>query len=181
VVAEEVRNLALRSKEAARKTEVLIVESVQLAQGGETISKEVGSSLDEIVSAVTRVSSIVADIATASDEQARGIEQVNKAVAQMDQVTQQNAANSEQSASAAEELSAQAQELSELVGRFRLEGDGHAAGRPAMRARPKANAIVVKGSRARDAAPRAALPPKLRAPTAQRAAPIDGDAAFRDF
>jgi methyl-accepting chemotaxis protein len=181
VVAEEVRNLALRSKEAARKTEVLIVESVQLAQGGETISKEVGSSLEQIVGAVSSVSSIVADIATASEEQARGIEQVNKAVAQMDQVTQQNAANSEESASASEELSAQAQELSELVGRFQLEGDGQASGRSAQRARPKAAAIVVKSSRARDTAPKAALPPKLRAAAVSRAAPIDGDAAFRDF
>jgi methyl-accepting chemotaxis protein len=181
VVAEEVRNLALRSKEAARKTEVLIVESVQLAQGGETISKEVGSSLDEIVSAVTRVSSIVADIATASDEQARGIEQVNKAVAQMDQVTQQNAANSEQSASAAEELSAQAQELSELVGRFKLDAQGRGVARPIARAQQRMPpALVHGGPRAKDGAARA------KPAFAAKSAPIsvhndDGDAAFREF
>jgi methyl-accepting chemotaxis protein len=184
VVAEEVRNLALRSKEAARKTEVLIVESVQLAQGGETISNEVGQSLDEIVGAVTSVSAIVADIAQASDEQARGIEQVNKAVAQMDQVTQQNAANSEQSASAAEELAAQAQELTELVGRFQL--DGRAGVHVAVRAKP--SAVVVKTSRARDAAlPHAhksppALPAKPRAkPVVSPPPAVDADAAFREF
>jgi methyl-accepting chemotaxis protein len=122
VVAEEVRNLALRSKEAAHKTEALIKESVELAQQGGSISGSVAKTLDEIVGSVGRVTTIVATIATASDEQTRGIDQVNKAIGSMDQTTQQNAANSEESASAAEELSAQAQELLSLVAQYRLSG-----------------------------------------------------------
>jgi methyl-accepting chemotaxis protein len=123
VVAEEVRSLALRSKEAARRTEQLIVASVGLAHDGEALSKEVGDSLDRGVGVVSRVSALIGDISTASDQQARGVTQVNQAVAQMDTVVQQNAANSEESAAAAEELSAQAQALAELVRRFRLETD----------------------------------------------------------
>jgi methyl-accepting chemotaxis protein len=152
VVAEEVRNLALRCKEAARKTEQLIVQSVQLARDGEATSKEVGQSLEQIASSITQVSTIVADIAQASEEQARGIEQVNRAVAQMDQVTQQNAANSEESASAAEELSAQAQELAGLVAQFQLS-DGSGRRSPS---RPKGPALVARVSHAHDALARPA-------------------------
>ncbi|MBX7197030.1 MAG: chemotaxis protein, partial [Sandaracinaceae bacterium] len=121
VVAEEVRNLAARCKEAARRTEGLIGESVALTESGEGISRSVAKTLEEIVGAITSVSSIVSEIATASDEQTRGIEQVTRAVGQMDEVTQQNAASSEESASAAQELAAQAQELTALVSRFQLD------------------------------------------------------------
>ncbi len=120
VVAEEVRTLAIRSKEAAKKTELLIQESVSLSRDGETVTQQVGEHLDQIVDSVRKVTDLVAEIAQASVEQSRGIDQVNKAVAQMEQVTQQNSANSEESASAAEELSSQAEELAAMVARFRL-------------------------------------------------------------
>jgi methyl-accepting chemotaxis protein len=121
VVAEEVRSLALRSKEAAKKTEALIHQSVQLAHEGGTVAARVTENLGSIVSSVSRVSTLISSIATASEEQARGVEQVNRAVSQMDQVTQQNAANAEQSSSAAQELSSQARRLADLVGRFKVD------------------------------------------------------------
>ena len=119
VVAEEVRTLALRSKEAALKTQALISDSVSLAKQGQRLSGGVKRSLDGVVSSVEQVAQYVARIAHASAEQAHGIEQINKAVSEIDRVTQQNAANSEQSASASEQLSAQARELTTMVARFR--------------------------------------------------------------
>jgi methyl-accepting chemotaxis protein len=121
VVAEEVRSLALRSKEAATRTEALIRESVNQANAGETTSREVGGRLAEIQAAIARVSEIVAGIAAASAEQATGIGRVARAVSEMDKVTQQNAASAEESSSAAAELQGQAQGLETLVGSFRLE------------------------------------------------------------
>ncbi len=121
VVAEEVRSLALRSKEAALKTEELIRQSVKEAEEGAITSKHVNGKLSEIAKSISKVSDIVAEIAATSNEQAAGIEQVTKAVAQMDKVTQQNAASSEESSSAAEELSSQAEELAAMVGSFQLE------------------------------------------------------------
>jgi methyl-accepting chemotaxis protein len=121
VVAEEVRSLALRSKEAAKKTEDLIKMSVGHAENGQLISSEVAGSLSEIVSAASKVNDIVSEIAVASQEQSRGIEQVNLAVSEMDKVVQVSAANAEESSSAAEELSSQTEELTGLVSRFQLE------------------------------------------------------------
>ena len=133
VVAEEVRSLALRSKEAAMKTEGLIRESVRQAGEGEATSREVAGKLAEIVTGIGKVSGLVSEIATAAKAQSGGIDQVSRAVGEMDKVTQQNAASAEQSSSAATELSSQAEELAALVGGFQLErrarlSDGSAPG-----------------------------------------------------
>jgi methyl-accepting chemotaxis protein len=69
VVAEEVRSLALRSKEAAMKTEVLIKESVRQAEEGEVTAKGVSTKLGEIVTGVTKVTDIVAEISASAKEQ----------------------------------------------------------------------------------------------------------------
>jgi len=122
VVAEEVRSLALRSKEAANKTEELIRQSVREAGEGEVTAKKVNGKLSEIVASVSKVTDIVAEISATAREQAAGIDQVNKAMSQMNTVTQQNAASSEESSSAAAELSGQAEQLAAMVGLFQLDG-----------------------------------------------------------
>ena len=124
VVAEEVRSLALRSKEAATKTEALIRESVRQAAEGGTTSAHVASKLGEISQAVEKVTAIVGEIAAAAKEQAASIDQVNGAVGEMDKVTQQNAASAEESSSAASELNGQAEELSAMVAGFQLARGG---------------------------------------------------------
>ncbi|BDG10317.1 methyl-accepting chemotaxis protein [Anaeromyxobacter paludicola] len=120
VVAEEVRSLALRSKEAAQKTEALIQQSVKQATQGAETSRHVSAKLGEIVGGIGKVTDIVAEIAAGAKEQSAGIEQLHKAVSEMDKVTQQNAASSEESSSAASELSGQSEELAAMVGAFRL-------------------------------------------------------------
>ena len=120
VVAEEVRSLALRSKEAAMKTEELIKESVRQAGEGETTSREMAGKLSEILEGIEKVSGIVNEISASAKEQSAGVDQINRAVADMNKVTQQNAANSEESSSAAAELSSQSEELAAMVSSFQL-------------------------------------------------------------
>ena len=127
VVAEEVRSLALRSKDAANKTEELIRQSVKEAGEGEVTARQVAAQLSAIVTSIGKVTDIVAEIAASSKEQSAGIDQVNMAVADVDKVTQQNAASSEESSSAASELSGQARRLEEMVGAFQLSRDTEGA------------------------------------------------------
>ena len=124
VVAEEVRSLALRSKEAAQKTEALIKESVRQAESGEVTAQAVSTKLGEIAAAVGQVSDLVGEIASAAREQSAGFAQVSGAVTEMDKVTQQNAASAEQSSSAASQLSGQSEELASMIGSFQLERSG---------------------------------------------------------
>jgi len=127
VVAGEVRNLASRSAQAAKEIKVLIDESVSRVKHGSVLVENSGSTMQDIVRSVTRVTDIMGEIASASDEQSRGIEQVTQAVTQMDQVTQQNAALVEESASAATALEEQAITLADAVAVFRLADDNFVA------------------------------------------------------
>ncbi|HGJ65983.1 TPA: methyl-accepting chemotaxis protein [bacterium] len=125
VVAEEVRNLAQRSASAAKNTSDLIQQATENADDGVRISGEVAKTFAEIAQNINKVNDLIAEISAASTEQSQGIGQINTAVADMDKLTQSNAANSEQSASAAQELSAQVSELRSMIGRFRMNGNGH--------------------------------------------------------
>jgi len=125
VVASEVRSLARRSAEAAREIKALIGASVDSVESGSRLVKDAGTTMDEIVSSVRRVSDIVAEITAATSEQRDGIGQVNHAVTQLDQMTQQNAALVEESAAAAESMREQAERLNEVVAAFKLGHDGN--------------------------------------------------------
>jgi methyl-accepting chemotaxis protein len=178
VVAEEVRALALRSKEAATKTEALIRDSVKEANEGEATSKQVSGKLSQIVTAIAKVSDIVADIAASAKEQSTGIEQIHAAVDQMGQVTQQNAANSEESSSASAELSGQSEELAAMVGSFTLEREVARSIAPAARAtaakapKPAARASGMAGGKNRKNGSH---------PDPEQPIPLSAPAAFRDF
>ncbi|SMG23511.1 HAMP domain-containing methyl-accepting chemotaxis protein [Dethiosulfovibrio salsuginis] len=115
VVAEEVRNLAQRSAQAAKDTASIIETNIELSQAGVAVAEKVKTSLEEISTGSRKVSELVDEITAASQEQAQGIEQINKAILQMDQVTQNTASNAEESASASEELNAQAESMNEAV------------------------------------------------------------------
>ncbi len=136
VVAEEVRSLALRSKQAATRTESLIRESVRHAGEGEATSGDVSRRLGEIVGSVGNVTAIVDEIASAAQEQTRGIATVTGSIGEMERVTQQNAASAEESSAAAAALSAQAEELSAMVASFSLASDEGEAPSPGGRRPP---------------------------------------------
>jgi methyl-accepting chemotaxis protein len=120
VVAGEVRNLAQRSAEAAREIKTLITTSVERVAAGAEQANQAGSTMQEIVSAISRVNDIIGEISSASREQTAGIAQVADAVNQMDQGTQSNAALVEETAAAAESLSNQASQLAESVAAFKV-------------------------------------------------------------
>jgi methyl-accepting chemotaxis protein len=121
VVASEVRSLAQRSAAAAKEIKGLIDDSVGKVKAGSKLVGEAGTTMNELVDSVKRVTDIMAEIMAASQEQSSGIEQVNQAIAQMDQVTQQNASLVEEAAAAAESMQDQASKLSQVVGAFRLD------------------------------------------------------------
>ena len=154
VVATEVRNLAQRSAAAAREIKALIGDSVDKVGAGNRLVLDAGSTMDEVVASVRRVTDIMGEITAASQEQSAGIAQVNEAISQMDAVTQQNAALVEEAAAAAESLQDQAGTLSHVVGVFRLGDMGAAA--PVARIAAAA-AAPRRAALARPAPQRAAL------------------------
>ncbi len=142
VVAAEVRNLAQRSAAAAKEIKTLIGDSVEKVEGGTKLVDEAGKTMEEIVTAVKRVTDIMSEISAASIEQSSGIEQVNQAITQMDEVTQQNAALVEEAAAAAESLEEQAQNLLESVSIFKLAGTSGGAMTKRVASHPASAPII---------------------------------------
>ena len=158
VVASEVRSLAGRSAEAAKEIKSLITESVNRVEAGSALVDQAGTTMQEVVGSIRRVTDIVGEISAASSEQSAGVTQVGEAVTQMDQVTQQNAALVEEMAAAASSLRSQAADLVNTVAVFKLGAHGsNISMRPAA---PQAAAAAAP-------APRPAL--RTAAPAAQRA------------
>ena len=136
VVAAEVRNLAQRSASAAHEIKTLIGNSVERVDVGAKLVNEAGSTMQEIVSSVKRVTDIMAEISHASAEQTAGIEQVNQAIGQMDEVTQQNSALVEQATAASAALNDEAVALAKVVSVFTLAKEEKAGVAPLRRTQP---------------------------------------------
>jgi len=128
VVAEEVRNLAMRAADAAKNTSGLIEGTVKKIKDGSDLVTTTNEAFTEVATSASKVGELVGEIAAASNEQAQGIDQVNKAVAEMDKVIQQNASNAEEAASASEEMNAQAEQMKGVVGELIALVGGSAKG-----------------------------------------------------
>lgn len=115
VVATEVRNLALRSGEAAKETAQAIDKTVRRIGEGVDLVAKTQQRYRQVTENVTRVSELVSEIAAASDEQFQGIDGINKAVSAIDELTRANAEDAQNFAYVSEDMEKQAVEIDEMV------------------------------------------------------------------
>ncbi len=121
VVAQEVRNLAAKSEEAAKATKELIENSVQAAARGNKIVEEVSTSLHKTLELVTQSNRAIDDITDAVQVEAASISQVAEGLGQISDVVQTNSANSEESATVSTELFEQVNRLQDQTRNFQLK------------------------------------------------------------
>jgi methyl-accepting chemotaxis protein len=114
VVAEEVRNLALRSSQAAKNSSDLIASIVRSIHEGNRLVEATGQDFGRMKECLVKAVGLINEIAAGSSEQSAGVEQVNCAVADMNRMTQENAAG--------------ARDLAALMSRFTTQ---EASGEPA--------------------------------------------------
>jgi len=165
VVASEVRSLAGRSADAAKEIKTLITDSVTRVEQGTVLVDQAGTTMNEVVASIRRVTDIMGEISAASAEQSAGVAQVGEAVVQMDQATQQNAALVEEMAAAASSLNGQSQELVQAVAVFKLAQGAGSAVRASV---PRAAAVSPSRTLAAPRAPakagaRATIPAPVKA------------------
>lgn len=123
VVADEVRNLANKSTMAAKETAVLIENSINASNRGESIAKNTHGSFEDLSEKVNDLVTIINEISVSSDEQSENIKQISLGVDQISAVIQTNSATSEQSAASSEELFGQASILKTLISQFNIVKD----------------------------------------------------------
>lgn len=120
VVADEVRNLAARSTEAAVETSKLIEGAVKKTANGSEVAQETSKSLEAIFELILETTQLVEEIANASKEQAEGAELINRGVIEIDEITSENSSSAQKSASTSEEFLTRTQELKTLLSNFKL-------------------------------------------------------------
>lgn len=120
VVSSEVRNLASRSADAAKEIKDLIEDSSGKVKLGTELVNASGTTLDEIVAAVQKLSETVTAIAHSSAEQTTDINQAKQVVGSMDDITQHNAHLAVEIASASTAMSEKVTALNELVARLKV-------------------------------------------------------------
>ncbi len=118
VVANEVRNLAQRSSEAAKEIKTLIDVSTQSVSEGSRAIQDAAHTMDKMVDSVQTVAELVRNIAAASEEQSQATTEVSRAIEQMDSVTQQNSALVQEAAAASMDFENEVQHLDEAVVQF---------------------------------------------------------------
>lgn len=120
VVADEVRDLAARSAEAAQDTNDLISRSIQDAKTGTESTDMAVSAVQDIDRCIQSIKALMDEIAAASVQQSEMISLVENGIREISSVVQDNSAAAEKSAAVSKELSQQARTLNSLISRFRI-------------------------------------------------------------
>jgi len=115
VVAEEVRNLAMRSSQAAGNTSAMIESSIKMTQNGISLVYKADSAFKEVAEGAKKVGELLGEIAASSQDQSQGISQVSIAMNDIEKVTQGNAACAEETSSAIEEINTQIKHIGSYV------------------------------------------------------------------
>ncbi|MDR1309752.1 MAG: methyl-accepting chemotaxis protein [Deltaproteobacteria bacterium] len=131
VVAEEVRNLASRSADAAKNTASLIENTTRNIDSGSQMVNFTAENFKVVTDHSTKVAQLIGEVAEASKEQSQGIDQISKAMNDLDRVTQANAASAKESSGIANTLGDEEAKLMETIAEMNsLISGSQAPGRP---------------------------------------------------
>ena len=123
VVAEQVKNLANASSEAAQNTTVLIESSLQLIREGTKMAEVTAMDLNEVMSNTKESVNRMVSIAESSQIKITQIREVTEGVNQIAVVVEMNSATAEETAASSQEQSSQAEILRNMIERFKINGD----------------------------------------------------------
>jgi methyl-accepting chemotaxis protein len=125
VVADEVRNLALRSAESAKETAGLIENIVKRIDSGSSLVKKATESFQEVSDGAGKVAILLDEINAANNEQSLGVSQISTGINEMDRLTQEAAASTEEMAASSRQMDGEATQLKQIVKNLTVIVDGN--------------------------------------------------------
>lgn len=120
IVAEEVRNLAEQSGEAAKNTSQMIETAIGLIRQGVALTSETSASLEEISRSSEMVTEIAGRLAETVEIQETSLLEITGRIGDMSEITRQNQQCAEQAAEAGMELQAESEKLNRMLERFQF-------------------------------------------------------------
>jgi len=134
VVADEVRNLALRTQRSTEEIESLVAgvqsgtqavasgmeSSLLLSESSVECTHRAVSALENITSKVSIIQAMNQQIATAAEQQSAVTEEINRSVINVRDISDQTANTCEETAASSNELARLGHELERLVERFKV-------------------------------------------------------------
>lgn len=120
VVADEVRQLASRSAEAAKQTTDLIGSTLQFVVQGMKNTEQTADVFQKIVQQTNEINDLASKMSESLNGQANRVAQLNEGMQEISVVIQSNSATAEESAATSQELSNQMQTLKEMVTEFQI-------------------------------------------------------------
>lgn len=115
VVAEEVRGLAAKSADAAKKTALMISDSVQKAELGSDIANKTSTSLKKIVHGINDSAEIITHIAESNRQQFEAVNAITQHVESVSEIVKENANSASMAAACAQSINSQTEILTDLV------------------------------------------------------------------
>ena len=120
IVADQIRELADQSAQAAVDTRELIEGSIQEVTEGNRAAERASNAIESVVEGIKEIADFSRNLKVMVEDQTEAMRQAEIGVNQISEVVQSNAATAEEASATSEELSAQANILDELVGQFVL-------------------------------------------------------------
>jgi methyl-accepting chemotaxis protein len=130
VVAEEVRNLAMRAAHSAQNTAAIVEDTTRKMGTGSEIVNSANTAFSKVAENTCKVGGFLGEITTGSNRQSEGIKQVITAGLEIETLIQNVVANAEESASVAEEMNAQAEQMRTFVEELAALIKGKKNGKP---------------------------------------------------
>lgn len=121
IIADNVRELAVKSAAATQSTADLIHQTVDATHKGSELAEVTSRELQQVIEGAAVSVSHIEHIADEVIRQSEAVSLINERVEEISSVVESNTASSEESAATAEELSRQADIMKKLVSKFRLD------------------------------------------------------------
>ncbi|ONI39250.1 hypothetical protein AN640_01820 [Candidatus Epulonipiscium fishelsonii] len=121
VVANEIRELAIRSGITVKGIEEIIANNIRNVERGQEMAKSTVAILNEIIITIDQNAENANNLLITSESQKEGLEELLLDTEKISEVIETNSVTSEESAAVSEQLAAQAEHLSTLMEYFKTK------------------------------------------------------------
>ncbi len=121
IVAEEVRSLAMRSKNAATQTNQLILTSIEKASAGSKVATSTAEYLNDMIKEMNEISNLIESVSNSSNKQYSYLEDISSEISKIASIKENNIVISNKAFKFSKISFAQTRRLRKLIKSFKIK------------------------------------------------------------